>query len=103
MTKIYLIEICDDCYNLKGEMCSNPECRFCRRTMKEVGEYLDVLLIRPISDGKRLKLGSTLKEYKHNVIEKNVIDYLTKICWNERQIEYFLMGIGLKKRCANEK
>lgn len=56
--KPYTIYICDDCYKLKGEMCDEPECIFCRRTMEEVGEYLDVLLIRPIIDGKRLDLSN---------------------------------------------
>ena len=50
------ILICQDCYELKGEMCHNPECVFCRRTMEEVGEYLDVLLIRPVVEGERLSL-----------------------------------------------
>jgi len=52
-TRVYQIRICDDCIRLKGQMCHVPECVFCRRTMEEVGEYLDVLLIRPIVDGKR--------------------------------------------------
>jgi len=51
-----LTPICDDCYELKGEMCHRPECVFCRRTMQEVGEYLDVLLIRPLVNGERLRL-----------------------------------------------
>lgn len=50
------IQICNDCYELKGEMCHTAECIFCRCTMKEVGEYLDILLIRPVIDGKREKL-----------------------------------------------
>ena len=45
------VHICDDCLNLRGEMCNEPGCRFCRRTMAEVAEYLDVLLIRPRIDG----------------------------------------------------
>ena len=49
------IYVCTDCYNLKGEMCNNPYCVFCRRTMTEVGEYLDVLLIRPVVNGVREK------------------------------------------------
>lgn len=52
----FTIRICDACYALEGEMCHNPECIFCRRTMKEVGEYLDVLRIRPVVDGERLDL-----------------------------------------------
>ena len=45
------VHICEDCLNLRGEMCNEPGCRFCRRTMAEVAEYLDVLLIRPRIDG----------------------------------------------------
>ena len=45
------VHICDDCLHLRGEMCHEPNCRFCRRTMVEVADYLDVLLIRPIIDG----------------------------------------------------
>lgn len=52
----YEINICDECYLLEGEMCHTPECVFCRRTMEEVGEYLDVLCIRPVVDGERLDL-----------------------------------------------
>jgi hypothetical protein len=53
-TRSYRIRICDECIALEGEMCHNSECVFCRRTMDEVGEYLDVLLIRPVIDGQRL-------------------------------------------------
>jgi len=49
----YEIRICDQCIRLEGEQCHNPACVFCRRTMEEVGEYLDVLLIRPVIDGRR--------------------------------------------------
>lgn len=52
----HVIRICEDCYNLAGEMCHTPECVFCRRTMDEVGEALDLLLIRPVIDGERLDL-----------------------------------------------
>lgn len=45
------VHICEDCLNLRGEMCNEPGCRFCRRTMAEVAEYLDALLIRPRIDG----------------------------------------------------
>ena len=45
------VHICDDCLHLRGEMCHEPNCRFCRRTMVEVADYLDVLLIRPRIDG----------------------------------------------------
>lgn len=46
----YTVDICDDCIALKGEMCHVPECAFCRRTMTEVSDYLDAMLIRPIID-----------------------------------------------------
>lgn len=49
----FIINVCDECLNLKGElMCCNPECFFCRRTMKEVKEILDVLFIRMEIDGE---------------------------------------------------
>lgn len=48
--------VCQDCIDLKGEMCNNPQCVFCRRTMVEVQRYLDVMLLCPIVDGKRLIL-----------------------------------------------
>lgn len=50
------IQFCNNCYELKGEMCHEPECIFCRKTMQEVAEILDSLLIRPLVDGERLKL-----------------------------------------------
>ncbi len=50
------IHICDECYELKGKMCHNSECVFCRRTMEEVGEILNILLIRPVIDGERVRL-----------------------------------------------
>lgn len=56
-THRYVIRICDQCYALDGEMCHNPECIFCRRTMGEVRAMLDALLIRPIVDGQRLDMG----------------------------------------------
>ena len=51
------VKICRQCYDLEGTMCHNSECVFCRRTMAEVAEYLDVLLIRPVVDGERLRQG----------------------------------------------
>ena len=50
------ISICTDCYELKGDMCHDPRCVFCRRTMSEVGDILDVLLIRPIVEGELYRL-----------------------------------------------
>lgn len=52
--KTFIVRICDDCFNLRGEMCHEPGCVFCRRTMAEVGDYLDALLIRPVVDGERI-------------------------------------------------
>jgi len=59
MIRPIVIRICDDCLDLKGDMCHNPECVFCRKTMAEVGELLDILMIRPIVDGVRLSLVGT--------------------------------------------
>jgi hypothetical protein len=50
----FSILICEQCLNLEGEMCHNAYCTFCRRMMAEVGEYLDILHIRPVIDGERL-------------------------------------------------
>jgi hypothetical protein len=52
----FTVYICNDCYALNGEMCHEPDCAFCRRTMTEVGEALDMLLIRPVVDGERYDL-----------------------------------------------
>ena len=59
----YKINICDACYLLDGEMCHTPQCVFCRRTMKEVAEYLDLLYIRPVVDGERLDLYPARRSY----------------------------------------
>lgn len=48
--------VCQDCIDLKGVMCNNAECVFCRRTMVEVQDLLDAMLLCPIVDGKRLIL-----------------------------------------------
>ncbi len=58
----FIIPVCDDCLNLKGEMCHTPECGFCRRTMAEVSELLNTLLIRPIVDGRQLPVIGALTE-----------------------------------------
>lgn len=47
--------ICDACYNLEGQECHTPDCIFYLRSMKEVEEALDLMLIRPIVDGKSIK------------------------------------------------
>jgi hypothetical protein len=53
-TRDYTIRVCDECIRLEGQMCHEPECVFCRRTMAEVGDALDMLLIRPVVGGERL-------------------------------------------------
>ena len=53
-SRTYVVQICDDCLNLRGEMCHTPECVCIRMTMPEVGELLDKLLIRPVINGIRL-------------------------------------------------
>jgi len=52
--RFFKIPICDDCIKLKGAQCNNPYCTFCRRSMVEVDEYLDALLIRPKVDGEHI-------------------------------------------------
>jgi hypothetical protein len=67
-TRSIAIRICNACYELKGEMCHEPECVFCRRTMAEVGEVLDLLLIRPVVDGERLDLHPIAKPIESSVL-----------------------------------
>ena len=50
------IVMCRACYELKGAVCNNPDCVFCRRTMAEVRRILDELNIRPVINGKRERL-----------------------------------------------
>lgn len=50
----FTVRICEDCFHLRGEMCSTPDCVFCWRSMPDVGKALDVMLIRPLVDGERL-------------------------------------------------
>lgn len=50
----YSVRICDQCIRLEGEMCHNPECVFCRRTMAEVREYLDATFVRPTANGEHV-------------------------------------------------
>lgn len=52
----FKVRICDQCYRLEGQMCHNPECVFCRRTIGEVGDALEMLLIRPVVDGEALDM-----------------------------------------------
>jgi hypothetical protein len=59
MTREYTIRICDACIQLKGRMCHEPGCVFCRRTMAEVGRALNTILIRPVIDGERLPAPET--------------------------------------------
>jgi hypothetical protein len=49
------VDICDDCVNLRGQECHTPGCRFYLCSMAEVGQYLNLLLIRPVIDGERIK------------------------------------------------
>lgn len=58
----YVVSICNDCYEFKGEMCHQPGCIFIRQTMDEVKEHLNMMLIRPKVDGEYLRLGSTLEQ-----------------------------------------
>lgn len=51
--KTYRIKVCVDCLNLKGEQCCDPGCVFIRYTMREVREFLDMLMIAPVIDGQR--------------------------------------------------
>lgn len=66
----YLVSVCSGCYNMMGEMCTTPGCMFwVWASMEEVGEYLDHMQIRPLIDGRRYRLGTTLKTLeKHGVI-----------------------------------
>jgi len=54
--RTYKVRICDDCYELTGQMCHNWQCTFCRLTMEEVGDILNKTYIRPVVDGERLDL-----------------------------------------------
>jgi len=60
--KEYIVFICDACYELEGDMCHTPGCIFIRKTMAEVSDYLDSTSIRPIIDGQRYRLGTTLDD-----------------------------------------
>jgi hypothetical protein len=59
--RAYTVRICDDCYALKGEECNNPDCVFIRRTMQEVEDFLDLLLIRPKVSGADSMSGGTCR------------------------------------------
>jgi hypothetical protein len=50
----FSVVICRDCLALKGDECTHPDCIFYSRSMAEVRQYLDVLLIRPMVDGNPL-------------------------------------------------
>ena len=52
-THDYIVSICDQCINLEGSECHTPGCRFFLKSTDEIGELLNVLLIRPIVDGER--------------------------------------------------
>jgi hypothetical protein len=51
----YEVDICDACINLEPSECHTPGCIFFLCGMKEVGEFLNRALIRPIVDGKRIE------------------------------------------------
>ena len=59
----FVIRVCDDCLNLRGESCNNPECAFIRMRMSEVAKLLDALLIRPVIDGVMTKVPPENDEY----------------------------------------
>ena len=48
------VNICEGCLRLEGQQCHTPGCCFCFSSTEEVGEYLDILLIRPIVNGVRM-------------------------------------------------
>ncbi|KKN75831.1 hypothetical protein LCGC14_0377070 [marine sediment metagenome] len=73
-TTQFHINICQGCLDLEGEMCDTPECIFCRRTMKEVSEYLDVLLIRPVIDGVQVEVIETYNK------DQKTVDALVTAC-----------------------
>lgn len=52
----YSVSICDQCIRLEGEECHNEDCVFWLKSMDEVREYLNVLIICPIVDGERVNL-----------------------------------------------
>jgi len=75
--KEFKISICEKCYELEGDMCHEPECVFCRRTVAEVSEYLDVLCIRPIVDGVQVDIKTdeeTKDDFKLEEDKKELVE-----------------------------
>lgn len=52
----YAVSICDRCIRVEGEMCHNPDCAFCRKTMAEVEKILSDIQIRMIVNGEVMDL-----------------------------------------------
>lgn len=50
----FTVDICEDCANLKGEMCHTPGCACCWRSISEVKELLSACLIRPTINGVQI-------------------------------------------------
>jgi hypothetical protein len=75
----YTVRICDQCMRLEGEMCHNPACVFCRRTMREVGEYLDALLLRPVVDGERMPLPLASSSGEATALREAVVGLLDDV------------------------
>lgn len=42
----FIVDICQGCLDLEGEMCHTPGCFLCFRTTEEIKEFLNVALIR---------------------------------------------------------
>mgnify|MGYP000178576838 CR=1 FL=1 len=63
----YAVSICDQCIRVEGEMCHNPECAFCRKTMAEVEKLLTDIQIRFVVDGEVIDLS-----------EPSLVSYMTK-------------------------
>ena len=55
----YAVSICDQCIRVEGEMCHNPECAFCRKTMAEVKNLLADIQIRFVVDGEVIDLSES--------------------------------------------
>ena len=43
----YTVDICDDCYDMRGDECHTPGCAFFLKSVAEVAKLLDATLIRP--------------------------------------------------------
>ena len=76
MLRHFVVNICDDCVNLRGDSCSNPDCCFYLRSMEEVGRMLDLLIIRPVHDEHRSEeaFGEVLPLNRGNAKRERWID-----------------------------